>query len=82
MKRAECRLGELIADEGKAGKLAKGTRGSFKGKVKGTRKGRGKAKPVSGRFAKNPPEKTLAEQGVDKNLADRARKAAALPEAA
>ena len=62
-KRAERRLGELMEDDRKAGKLAKGTRGS----------------PVKGaRVASGP---TLADQGVDKHLADRARKAAAMPEA-
>ena len=62
-KRAERRLGELMEDDRKAGKLAKGTRGS----------------PVKGaRVASGP---TLADQGVDKHLADRARKAAAMSEA-
>jgi N6-adenosine-specific RNA methylase IME4 len=62
-KRAERRLGELMEDDRKAGKLAKGTRGS----------------PVKGARVVSGP--TLADQGVDKHLADRARKAAAMPEA-
>jgi N6-adenosine-specific RNA methylase IME4 len=62
-KRAERRLGELMEDDRRCGKLAKGTRGS---KIKGAR------------VASGP---TLADQGVDKHLADRARKAAAMPEA-
>jgi hypothetical protein len=44
--------------------------------------GRGK-KGKTGGLRKNPPvyeKKSLANQGIDKNLADRARKAAALPE--
>jgi hypothetical protein len=62
-KRAERRLGEIMADEREAGTLAKGTRGS---RVKG-------ARVVSG--------PTLTARGVDKHLADRARKAAAMSEA-
>jgi N6-adenosine-specific RNA methylase IME4 len=61
-KRAERRLGELMAEDRKAGKLAKGTRGS---RIKGAR------------VASGP---TLADQGIDKHLADRARKAAEMPE--
>lgn len=62
-KRAERRLGQLMEEDRKAGKLAKGTRGS---KIKGAR------------VASGP---TLADQGIDKHLADRARKVAAMPEA-
>jgi N6-adenosine-specific RNA methylase IME4 len=56
-KRAERRLGELMAESPKA-------------------------KPPNPRrvFKKPDDPPTLADQGVDKNLADRARKAAAMPE--
>jgi hypothetical protein len=67
----------LIAADRNAGKLAKGTRGS---KVKGARVAekptlaKGKQSPKG--FSKNPlGNPTLASQGVDKHLADRARKA-------
>jgi hypothetical protein len=65
------RLGELMEADRKAGKLAKGPRGQLKGKTS------------SGGLRKNPPEggRSLKKQGIDKNLADRARRAAALPEA-
>jgi len=66
-KRAERRLGELMAEERKAGKLAKGG-------------GPGRGKKGKNRVAKRPGFPALAEQGIDKHLADRARKAAALPE--
>jgi hypothetical protein len=67
-KRAERRLGEVIEQERKAGKLAKGGQPhQRKQKSTGSRK--------------NPVDPTLADQGVDKALADRARKAAALPAA-
>jgi hypothetical protein len=68
-KRAERRLGELMAAAKAAGEMAKG--------AKGNPKGRG-AKIV--RVAEKPAHPTLADQGIDKNLADRARKAAALSE--
>jgi hypothetical protein len=47
-------------------------------KAEGTR---GAGRPKKGGLAKNPPKDTatLADQGIDKNLADRARKAAAPP---
>ena len=65
-KRAERRLGELMEDDRKAGKLAKG----------------GGDKKSDHRVAKKPGDApSLADQGIDKNLADRARKAAAMPEA-
>jgi hypothetical protein len=73
------RIGKLMEEQRVAGKLAKGTKGSFAGKKKGTAKGRGKAKAVSGGAAKTPPE-TLADQGVDKALAKAAREAAAMSE--
>ena len=65
--RAERRIGELIAEQRKAGMLAKGTRGA--------------GRPTKGGSRKNPPKDlpALAEQGVGKALADRARKAAAMP---
>jgi hypothetical protein len=64
------RLGELMEADRKAGKLAKGPRGQLKGKTS------------SGGLRKNPPEggRSLKKQGIDKNLADRDREAAALPE--
>lgn len=65
-KRAERRLGELMEDQRKAGKLAKGAKGS----------GSNQHKKVV-RVA-NGPAPTLAQQGVDKHLADRARKSAAM----
>lgn len=50
------------------------------GKKGGSGKGRGKAKVVSGRVSKTPPEtKSLEEQGVNKELAKRARKATSKP---
>ena len=65
-KRAERRLGELMEDDRRAGKLAKG----------------GGDKKSDHRVAKKPGDApSLADQGIDKNLADRARKAAAMPEA-
>jgi N6-adenosine-specific RNA methylase IME4 len=64
-KRAERRLGELICEQREAGKLATGKEGK--------RKALG-----SPRDPRDRP--TLAEQGVGKALADRARKAAALPQ--
>lgn len=67
-KRAERRGGELMAAARQAGKLAKG--------AKGNPGGRG-AKIV--RVAEKPTQPTLADQGIDKNLADRMRKAAAMP---
>jgi hypothetical protein len=69
-KRAERRLREVMEADRKAGKLAKGTRGQLKGKTS------------SGGLRKNPPEggRSLKKQGIDKNLADRDREAAALPE--
>jgi hypothetical protein len=78
-KRAERRLGELMGAARKAGKLAKGTRGQ----LKSAGPGRGK-KGKTGRVTKTPPvsqEKSLSKQGIDKNLAKRARKTAAMSEA-
>ena len=66
-KRAERRLGELMEEDRKAGKLAKPPGGS-------------KQRPKKDRVAKQPDVKTLLDQGIDKNLADRARKAAAMSE--
>ena len=66
-KRAERRLGEIIESERKAGKLAKGAREKGVGR-RGTR-------------VIEKPALSLADRGIDKNLADRARKMAALPEA-
>ena len=59
---AEHRLGEIMDEERKAGRLAKAGRRSRIGS------------------AKDPIFKTLADRGVDKHLADRARKAAAMDE--
>jgi hypothetical protein len=71
-QRGERRLGELMAAEAKDGKLAKGT------------KGQGRWKKIGG-VTKTPPKSkpsaqpTLADRGIDKNLANRARAAAAMP---
>jgi hypothetical protein len=64
--RAERRLGEVMENERKAGKLAKPPAGPGRGK-KGIKVG-------------SPKNPTLRSQGIDKNLADRARKAAGMPE--
>ncbi len=68
--RAERRIGELMKAQKDAGQMATGTQGQLNGK------------DASGGFVVNPPEKpiTLAEAGIDKNLANRARKLAAVPE--
>jgi N6-adenosine-specific RNA methylase IME4 len=64
-RRAERRLGELIEEDRKAGKLAKG----------------GGDQKSDHRGSENPSDKpTLAEQGIDKNLAKRARAAAKMTE--
>ena len=66
--RAERRIGELMSAQRDAGMMndgAKGT-GSNQHEV---------------RVAETPAPPTLAEAGIDKNLADRARKYAAIPEA-
>jgi hypothetical protein len=67
--RAERRLGEMIDEAREAGNLATGTRGA--------------GRPKIGGLPKNPPKgaPTLANMGIDKNLADRARKAAAMSDA-
>ena len=62
--RAERRLGEMMAGQKATVGLAAGTRGQLVGR------------DASGGIPKNPPEKdvpTLAEAGIDKNLAKRAR---------
>ena len=64
--RAEPRLGEIMEDARKAGKLAKPPAGPGRGK-KGIKVG-------------SPEDPTLRSQGIDKHLADRARKAAGMPE--
>jgi hypothetical protein len=77
--RATRRIGELMAEYRAAGKLAKGTKGQLAGKKKNTSKGKGKGS--SGGVAKTPPEEaSLAKQGVTKDLAKQARKAAAMQE--
>jgi hypothetical protein len=65
-KRAERRLGELMAELSSNGLMAKGAR------EKGT--DRGSTRAVGG-------PASLSSHGIDKHLADRARKAAAMPEA-
>lgn len=67
--RAERRLGELMAAQRDAGLLAKGTQGQGRPKIGGS--------------DSVPPNNsiTLAEVGVDKHLADRARTYAAIPAA-
>jgi N6-adenosine-specific RNA methylase IME4 len=67
-KRAERRLGELMEEARRAGKLAKGTQGQLVGRG-----------IIIGGSAGDPPI-SLPSQGIDKHLADRARKAAAMPE--
>lgn len=67
--RAERRIGELMKQQRDAGMMAKG--------AKGNPGGRG-AKIV--RVADEPTQITLAEVGIDKSLADRARKYAAVPD--
>jgi hypothetical protein len=65
--RAIRRLGQMMRPQDKA----IGTRGDFRGR------------DSSGGFSKNPPEKdvpSLALQGIDKNLAHKARKFSALSE--
>jgi len=68
--RGERRLGELMAMQRDAGMLSRGTAGTGNDNV-------------TGGLRENPPADapiTLAEAGIDKNLADRARKFAAIPE--
>lgn len=67
--RAERRIGELIAGQRKAGLMAEG--------AKGNPGGQGAAIV---RVADGPAQITLSEAGIDKHLADRARKYAAVPE--
>ena len=67
--RATRRLGELIDLQRKAGLLAKGTRGS--------------GRPRLGGSQTDPPKDpapTLSDVGINKHLADSARKLAAMPE--
>ena len=75
--RATRRIGELMADQKAAGKMAKGTKGQ---KLKA---GPGRGKKVKTGGGKKPPpvsdEVTLEKQGVDKDLAKLARKLAASP---
>jgi hypothetical protein len=63
-----------MEEERKAGKLAKGTRGAGRPKIGGSPK----VPPIS-RSGTDPA--SLWVRGIDKHLADRARKAAAMPEA-
>lgn len=68
--RGERRLGELMADQRDAGMLSRGTAGAGNDNV-------------TGGLQENPPVErpiTLAEVGIDKSLADRARKYAAIPD--
>jgi hypothetical protein len=81
--RAERALGWMMQQQPKA----KGARltGKVAGSAKGKGKGKSKAVVSSGGSKKVPPEErpaTLSEAGVDKHLADRARKAAAKTDAA
>ncbi len=66
-KRAERRLGEVMDENRKAGKLAKGTRGEGRPNKAGRQRTRLK------------DDLSLRDHGIDKHLADRARKAAAMP---
>jgi N6-adenosine-specific RNA methylase IME4 len=70
--RAVIRIGEIIAERSAAGKMAKGARGQLRGR------------DASGGVSKTQPENsgpTLEQLGVDKNLAKKARKYAAMPHA-
>jgi hypothetical protein len=60
----------MMAEQRETVGLAGGTKGQLKGR------------DVSGRSVYDPPENkpTLASVGIDKHLADRARKYAAIPE--
>jgi hypothetical protein len=73
-KRAERRLGEVMKANADAGKMAKGTRGKIVGP------GRGKKRQVARKPAVLKDEVTLKQQGIDKHLADRVRKSAAMTE--
>jgi N6-adenosine-specific RNA methylase IME4 len=66
--RAERRLGEIMEEMREAGELAVGTRGQLVGPG------------IIGGGADAPPIPTLADQGIDKSLAKRARVAAAMLE--
>lgn len=66
--RAERRLGEMIAAQRDAGDLSKGAQGTG-------------SNQHQLRVANGPAAISLAEAGIDKHLADRARKLAAIPEA-
>jgi hypothetical protein len=69
--RAERRLGELIQAQKQTVGLSKGTRGQLRGRDR------------SGGTKVDPPESllaTLADNGIDKHLAERGRKLAKMPE--
>jgi len=67
-KRATRKLGDLMEQQRQTGKLAKGVRGH--------------GRPTLGGVSKTPPkEETLADQGIDKNLAKLARSEFKKPEA-
>lgn len=69
-RRSERRLGELMAEQRETVGMNEGVRGQLKGST-------------SGGTVIDPPENnlpTLADAGIDKHLADTARKAAAIPE--
>src|SRR6202521_5152333 len=70
VKRAERRLGELMEADRKAGKSAKGN--AVKGAKPGP--GRGKKGQKSAGRPRTRAFKSLKKQGIDKTLADRARK--------
>jgi N6-adenosine-specific RNA methylase IME4 len=82
-KRSRRRLGELIAERRADGRLAKGTRGQIKGVKPGEAQGGRKGNRTGGAKISPPvqDETTLAQLGVDKALAKKARKDAAMPEA-
>lgn len=65
--RAERRLGEMMAAQRDAGLLNRGAQGTG-------------SNQYEVRVAEEPAPITLAQVGIDKNLADRARKTAAIPE--
>jgi protein gp37 len=71
--RATRKLGQMIVAAGKAGALARGTKGQLAGQEKGGRPG--------GLKKTHQDEPTLASVGVDKNTANEARKLARLDDA-
>jgi hypothetical protein len=85
--RAERKLGQLMAAQKAAGLMAKGTRGELQEEMRGVTGGSGENPPEQGirrsrHLGEPEPAKviTLAEAGISKSLAHRARTAARMPE--